>query len=424
MKKVLIISYCFPPDPSVSSLRAKGFAKYLMEFGWDPIILTKNLPDDPNLQVKIIKTPYSSHDSLASFKKRIGLNPKVGVKKQCGFSTHKNKKTYLDKISNTVTEIIAYPDTQKGWYEYAVKAGNEILKNEKIDAIISTSSPLTCHLVAHELKSNNNIPWIADLRDLWTQNHHYQYSFFRKYIERKLELQTLSTTDALTTVSQPLVENLKKLHKEKNVFCIHNGFDPEEMNIKECLDNKFTITYTGTIYVGKQDPEPLFEALYELIAENQLNSDDLIINFYGSNHEWLEKDISTYNLQNIVNLNAPVTRQEALKAQRKSQVLLLLNWNDPNEKGGIYTAKIFEYLAAQRPILSIGSFGGVIKELLDTTNAGANISDVNEIKEEIKKAYNEFKSNGQVTYHGNLSEINKYSHREMARRFAEILDNN
>ena len=420
MKKILIISYHFPPNTTVGGLRMQGLAKYLSEFGWEPIILTTILSGNLDAQFRVIQTPY--HDVIASWKRRFGLKAEEGVKKQYGITTHKNKKSLIDFILIFLSEIITYPDMQKGWYPYAVEAGSEILKNENIDAMISSSNPETCHLIANELKIRYRIPWIADLRDLWTQNHYYQYTPIRRFIETKLELKTLSKADALITVSKNLAETLGTLHKEKRIYTIPNGFDPQEMNISHVdLTTKFTITYTGGLYQGKRDPSKLFEALDDLNSEGKINSNDIEVRFYGPKEDWMGKEIEGYGLQDIVNDYGVISRDFALEKQRETQVLLLLLWDHPEEIG-VYTGKIFEYLAAQRPILAIGGPKGVVKELLAETNSGMYATSVDDVKKALEEYYNEYKLKGVVRYNGEKAEIDKYSQREMAKKFAEVLN--
>ena len=419
MKKVLIISWKFPPDPNVGGLRIQGLAKYFPEFGWEPIILTTTLPDNPNTRFRVIQTPY--YDVIASWKKRFGVKPEEGVKKQYGITTHKNKKSMIDFILIFLSEIIAYPDAQKGWYHYAVKAGSEILENENIDAIISSSSPVTCHRIANALKTKYKIPWVADLRDLWTQNHYYQYSPIRRFIERRLEIKTLSRADALVTVSKDLAETLGTLHKEKRIYTIRNGFDPQEMNISHVdSTNKFTITYTGGLYQGKRDPAKLFKAIRDLISEKKVDANEIEVRFYGLKEDWMGEEIESYGLQGTVNEYGAVSRNLALEKQRESQVLLLLLWNHPEEIG-VYTAKIFEYLAAQRPVLAIGGPEGVVKDLLADTSAGIYATSVDDVKKALEEYYNEYKLKDNVSYKGERAKIDKYSQREMARKFAEVL---
>ena len=417
MKKVLIITYLFSQKEAIGSKRMQGLAKFLPEFGWSPTILTSYSKIRPDPRFRVVETP--ANDILAKWKRFLGLNLDKTLKEQTGLHTYKTKNTLIDRILNMWEEIFAYPDINIGWYNHALEAGNKLLEIENFDVIISTSP--TSYLIAKELKKKFGLPWLADLRDLWTQNHYYSYGSFRKIIEKRLELKTFSSASALTTVSQPLAEKLKELHIGKNISTITNGFDPDEKANGIPLSDKFCITYTGFLYKGRRDPAPLFNALQQLIIEKVIDPIDIVIDFYGYDEGWLKRDIEMYGIQHVVNVHGLILREEAIKKQRESHLLLLLTWNNPNEKG-VYTGKIFDYLAAQRPILSIGISGGVVAELLERTNAGVHVSSVDEIKREIKDAYFEYKSKGKVSYHGITSEIDKYSQKEMAKKFAELLN--
>lgn len=423
MKKVLIITYHFSQSSTIAAIRLRGLANYLYEFGWEPTILTAKFPNvsEPrtDMRVRVIETPYE--DLLITWKRRLGLKTDKTLKEQFELPTYKDKNTIADFILNCWTEIFAYPDGEKGWYKFAVDASNKLLQEEKFDVIISSSSPVTSHLIAKELKLKYNIPWIADLRDLWTQNHYYRHSTLRKHIERRLEVRTLSAADALTTVSQPLAENLKELHKGKDAYVIPNGFDPAEIVMESHLSDKFRIVYTGYLYKGKRDPELLFKAIQKLIAEGIIEPDEVVIDFYGYEEGWLERDVERYGLQDIVNVHGLIPREEALKKQRKAQILLLLTWNDPMEKG-VYTGKVFDYLAARRPILSWGISSGVVEALLKETNAGVHTSSQEELERALKQFHSEFKLKGRVSYCGINAKIERYSQREMARKFAGVLD--
>jgi len=423
MKKVLIISYYFPPDPEIGSLRINGLAKYLPYFGWEPIILTKNIPDKSTSEYyNIIRTPYFEYNSINSFKKKIGLNPKETVKKQLRKSNLKNKKTPLDILINFAAEVVTYPDDQKAWYSHAFEIGDKLLNKENIDAVISSSYPTISHFIAHDLKEKHGLPWIADLRDLWTQNHYYPYSLVRKFFETKLELKTLTTSDALTTVSKNLASELEILHSGISVYSIPNGFDLDEsIDLNVDITNKFIITYTGSLYQGKRDPSKLYQALQELIEEQIINRECIEVRFYGPQEDWMKNEIEKYNLQGVVSDYGLVSRDIALSKQRESQLLLLLLWGHPSEVG-VYTGKLFEYLASKRPILAIGGPKGVVNDLLEETNAGFFVSSVEEIKDIIKEYYNEYKLDGQVLYKGNISKMEKYSQKKMAMRFAEVLN--
>ncbi len=425
-KQVLIITYFFPPHPEVGGIRLRGLAKYLPEFGWEPIILTSPLPEKPDPQFKVVQTDDLG-DIITYLKQKFGLNENRLIEDQVGtLSRYYDKKINLfpkiiKLLKRLVKEIIAYPDEYKQWRSIALAKTHELLRNEKFDALISSSYPFTCHLIAKGIKVRYSIPWIADLRDLWTRNHYYPYSPIRKLFERGLELKTLSFADALVTVSDPLAQKLRTLHKGKPVYVITNGFDPDEVKEKP-LTKEFTITYTGYLYKGKRNPGSLFKAIAELINERMIERQKIKIRFYGiSGDHWLENEIQKYHLEDVVSMNPKIQRDIALDKQRESQILLLLNYDHP-EEAGVYTGKLFEYLAAKRPILAIGGPRGVVTELLEETRAGVHPLNYEELKKVLLEFYNEYKTCGYVPYKGNEEKISKYSHREMAKRFAELLE--
>ena len=342
-------------------------------------------------------------------------------KKRLTSKKYSRIRPFLKSLYNYYREITHYPDSEKGWKPFAVKAGDKLLQNEDIDAMISSSSPVTSHLIAKELKSKHKIPWVADFRDLWTQNHNYPYSTFRKFFERKLEIKTLSPADALVTLSPPAAEKLKILHKRKRIYMITNGFDPDKMgNGKANLTSKFTITYTGQIY-KKQDPSKLLAALKDLISERAIDPKDVDVRFYGPENVLLAKKIEEYRLSATVRQCGIVPREISFEKQRESQLLLLLKWEDPLERG-IYTGKVFEYLAAMRPILATGGTNDVVKELLTETSAGIDAQTVEDIKSTLRKLHAEYKLRGKVSYQRNAEKVDKYSYRENAKKFVEVIN--
>ena len=424
MKKVLIITYHFPPRPTVGSLRPLGLAKYMPEFGWEAIILTARLPGRPAPGFWVIETPYS--DALGFLRRFLGLDSEQNVMAQIAQLKKKlrirSEKSVVDFLLARWGEMTAYPDAQKGWKAFAIGAGNNFLQKESVDAMISTSSPVTSHIIARELSYGHGIPWVADFRDLWTQNHYYPYSPLRKVIEKRLERSTLHQADALVTVSEPASCKLGTLHQGKPIYTIGNGFDTEEINSPEVdLTDKFTITYTGNLYPGRQTAEPLFVALGDLIAKGIMEAHNVEVRFYGAEVGWIDKQAESYGLGDIVKQFGIVPRETALQRQRESQLLLLIKWNDSRERGA-YSVKIFEYLSAKRPILAVGGYPDVVDELLVETNTGTSGASPEDIKMILMEIYREYKATGRVKYRGEEGKIIRYSHRQMAHKFAEVLD--
>jgi glycosyltransferase involved in cell wall biosynthesis len=414
LKKVLIIANLFHASP-----RIPGLVKYLPEFGWQPIILTTSLgerpderfgpPNDFRENYRVIETAGPAKGVVVRMKKRIRSDKYRVVRPLFRF------------LYRRYSEIVHYPDEEKGWKPLAIEAADEFLQKESVDAIVSSSSPVTCHLVAKEIKKKYGIPWIADLRDLWSQNANYSYSVVRRFFDRRLELKTLKLADALVGVSLPEAEKLRIMHKGEKVFVITNGFYPEKMSDeKTVLTPEFTITYTGQIYM-RQDPSKLLQALEDLIAESAMDQNDIHVRFYGPDSDQFAKEIEECGLLGIVKQYGTVSREKSFERQKESQVLLLLKWENLKERG-IYTGKVFEYLAAKRPILATGGTNDVVTKLLKETNAGIDAQDVVDVKEALRRFYGEYKTTGRVSYKGNLERVNKYSYREIANEFVQILN--
>jgi glycosyltransferase involved in cell wall biosynthesis len=416
-KKVLIIVHLPRASPRVA-----GMVKYLPEFGWQPIILTGTTTQYKDLPARIIETPY--RNALGRLGNLFKFKPDEDIRRQIKDNLNiTSRKSILDLFLNFASEVINYPCLDKNWKPYAIESGRKLLQNERIDALFSSSPPVISHLIAGQLKTEFKMPWLADLRDLWSQNANYSYSRVRRALDRRLEIRTLAKADALITVSEPLAEKLRILHKGEPVHAVTSGFDPAQVNDPpSALSPKFTLTYTGTIYAGKQDPTKLFIALQGLLSDGTINPHDIEVKFYGPILAWLQREIKQFALSDIVEQCGIVTQSVSLEKQREAHVLLLLGWDDPREMG-LYSGKLFEYLSARRPVLATGGVtGSVVDLLLKETGTGIQAVSVESIKSALSQFYREYKEKGTTRYHGNTSKLDKYTHHEMARRFAELLD--
>ncbi|MBU0993169.1 MAG: hypothetical protein KJ737_11805 [Proteobacteria bacterium] len=421
MKNVLIVTYFFPPFPAIGSVRLGGLAKYLPQYGWKPIVLTPKLPGKIDPVYHVVETPYE--DRILRLERKLNISTKPtgkGGLKRLIFNPKGERRPYIGKMINIAGEVLSYPDGKRSWIPVAVKSAGKLFNTYPIEAMISSSRPESVHLIANQIKKEYHIPWIADFRDLWSNNPYYSYSRIRNSFEKKLERKTLSCADALSITSLPWAEDLATIHGNARVNVIHNGFDPENYPDSR-LSKKFTLTYTGVLYDGKRDPELLFMAVKNLIDEGKIVKDDLAIRFYGPLQGWLEEKIGKYHLQDVAIQYGKVARQDAISKQLESQLLLLLNWNDPKERG-TYTGKVYEYFAARRPILSIGAPKGVLTDLLDETGAGKYAFDGDGLKNIVLGYYQEFKQRGSVRYTGREERIDEYTHYKMAGKFAKILD--
>lgn len=418
MKRVLIIAHLLHASP-----RIPGLVKYLPEHGWEPVIVAPPSAKNRSVDCALVETGY--RDALDRWRRVLHLAPgtdmRDGIIARFGAAPASSRRSMLDRLLTIAGAVVNYPDSDKGWKPYALDAADQFIRANQVAALMSSSSPVTSHVVAAVLARRHRLSWLADLRDPWSQNHNYTYGPIRRLLDRRLELKTLSEADALVTVSPPWAENLKLLHNRGEVHTITNGFDPATLNEPPApLTPAFTITYTGSIYRGRQDPTKLFAAIRQLIDTGAVPSDKIRVRFYGPVYDWLHVEIDRYGLGDIVQQYGPVSHADALGHQRESHVLLLLDWDGPGEDG-VYPGKIFEYLAARRPILATGGKrGNVVAKLLAETQAGIHAS-ASGVDKAIVSLYKTCTAHDKVTAALGAA-ADRYSYREMAGKFAALLD--
>jgi glycosyltransferase involved in cell wall biosynthesis len=223
------------------------------------------------------------------------------------------------------------------------------------------------------------------------------------------------------TVSEPLARDLQTLHPDHRVATILNGFDPELVNPGEELTSELTITHTGTLHQGRRDPTMLLEAVRDLLAAGAIDRDRLRIRLYCRHEPWLDALVAGHGLDDVVELPSWTDQESVVRAQRRSQVLLLLHWGGVREEG-VYTAKVFEYLAARRPILLIGGSRGVLARLIEETGAGVHVHRPDHLREVLRGLWGEYRSTGSVAWRGRPETIERYSQVRMAEDYASLLE--
>lgn len=427
MKKILLIAFYFNQTNEIASKRLKGLAKYLPQFGWEPIIITPKLDNIPNyeynnLDFKVIETNYENMlDKWINKFRKSSNNDELNDENNNAKRNNQSKNSLINKAISIAGEIFAYPDGMKYWYEPAIEVSKEAIEVNNIEAIISSSWPITSHVIANDLKKLYNLNWIADLRDLWNLNPYVKHTFIRNYFEKKLEIETFKYADVLTTTTDLASKTLQKLHPSKRIYTVMGGYDIENIIENNTLRNneKLNFMYAGSLYGGKRDPNLLFKGIRELIDKNEISQSLLSLDFYGDS-QGLGNIAKEYRIESIVHVHGSIPHKEVLKKQKESQALLLLSWN--NEKEMMFLpGKIYEYLAAKRPILSIGYKEGSLKDLIEKTNIGYHVSTLEETKKAILNFYNSFIENKSLKYTGN-EYVNNYSMITTAQKFGTILD--
>lgn len=430
-RKALIISYIWPPMEGVGLIRVLKFSKYMQEFGWKPVVLTVKTPSknadtgrsSNSGGIKVFRTDY--RDVIGNIKEKFRRAAKgsADIVVQDENTAVKKKSAALTSF---VRDLIAMPDEQIGWYNFAVEEGRKIVPEENIDLIFSTSPPETSHLIARRLKKHFDIPWVADFRDLWSDDHYRERPLFKKMLLRSMEKRTLKDADAIITVSEPWA---KKLGgdcpvRRGRISVIENGFDEEDFNAFRYEGNdKFTITYTGKLHSAYQDTEAFFRALSGLVREGRIDRNKIAVNFYLVGHRKpdINKICARHGLAGIVKDMGGIGYAPSLEAQRSSDLLLFVQWRGEGGDGW-YSAKLYDYIGARRPILAMAEPGGIIDEMIKRTSSGVAADDDIGLKEAILKFYDEYIRAGQVRYEGSEKEIAKCTRRLRAEELAGLFN--
>ena len=429
IKKVLIITYYWPPSGGAGVQRWLKFVKYLREYGWEPVVFTveggevpvldyslkKDIPDNVEVLREPIWEPYTFYKKIIGQKKEDKI--------QTGFLTENKKPKLMERFSIWVRGNLFIPDARKFWIKPSVKNLSNYLNENKVDAIVSNGPPHTTHMIGLALKNKFNIPWLADFRDPWTNIDFYDKLMLSKWADKKhhrLEDAVIKHADALVTVSPNWAKDFKdKSKRDFNV--IYNGFDEKDFTDKEVeLDQKFSIVHIGSMNKDR-NPHNLWKVLGEICSEIEGFSKDLEIKMVGPTDIAIKKALHENNLNENLNKIDYVPHSEVVTYLLGAQ-LLLLPINDTPNSLGVIPGKLFEYLAARRPIICIGPLKGDSCRIINETEAGYTFSFNNksDLKTTLISLYNEFTETGKVECSSNS--IEKFSRRNLTGQMADLLN--
>jgi len=377
MKKVLIITYYWPPSGGAGVQRWLKFAKYLREFGWEPIIYTPENPEPPDFDqtlladipenISVIKRPV--WEPYAIYKWFTGK--KKGARITHGFIQEKNGAGIFEKLSVWIRGNFFIPDARCFWIKPSIRFLSRYLAENPVDAVVSSGPPHSMHMIALGLKKKINIKWLADFRDPWTEIDFFDKLQLTKLAikkHRRLEVEVLKSAGMVVTISQPLAQDLNRLGA-KSTQVITNGFDPEDFHFMPVTeDESFLLTHIGSLNADR-NPGTLWKALGELCYENEEFGNKLKLRFIGHNDISLRESLEKNNLVSRTEFIEYLPHKDALRIAASTAVLLLLLNNTPNQKG-IIPGKTFEYLAMKKPILCIGPTDGACATILNETRAG------------------------------------------------------
>ena len=409
MKKVLVVTYYWPPSGGPGVQRVLKFCKYLPEYGWEPVILTVKDGEYPAMDDTLLhESKYIEAHLSHAFSFYSIFNWFTGEKSVPLYQLSKSKDdSFFKKISRWIRYNLVVPDARIGWYSGAVKKGRELLGSQKFDLIFSSGPPHSVHLIARKLAKKSGTKWVADFRDPWTDMFYYSENKrlrATELLDRYLEKKVVDNADALITVSRSISE-----YYDRDVTVIPNGYDESDFAlIENSGGNNNLISYVGTMYKS-QNTEKFFDSVHEL---NKLSSNKYKINLIGHIHPDIVRYITSNNYESFIKIKPYIHHKESIIKMVESEFLLLVI---PNTKknSGVVTGKIFEYIRSGSKILMIGPLDSDAAKIINETNSGYCF-DYNE-KDSFKKILIKKSNKESRNYE-------QYSREHLTRLLAEIFN--
>lgn len=426
MKRVLVIAYYWPPSGGSGVQRWVKFCKYLPQEGWQPVVFAPENADypslDPSLEADLPKDlevlrgriwePYAAYRKLLG-----GKNASTQVTE-----ISSGKKTWKQRLSLWIRANLFVPDPRVGWVKPSVKTLKAYLTEHPVDVIVTTGPPHSVHLIGLQLHKALGTPWIPDFRDPWSRMYYLKYLPMTEKTWNKLRRQEQTVLDSCSTVlaCTPLVQEEFQAQTHTPVACITNGFD--EADFAERLlprwDGHFNITHTG-LFAADGNPLALWKVLGILAASEPGFREDLRIRLVGKVDKEILESIKAAGLSANVVALGPQNHATAILEQRAATILILPMRNDAQYRP-ILPGKLFEYLAARRPILGIGQEDGAMARVLFSAKAGitADWEDTAPMRAFLANAWRQHCEGGVPATNGDIS---SYTRRNLTHALAQLL---
>ena len=434
MKRVLIISYYWPPTGGSGVQRWVKFAKYLPSEGWQPVIYTPENPEqlatDASLEAEIpaeaeiIKThiiePYELYKKFlrksGHSKEAVEVNP-----------VNAQNKSFLQKVAMWVRGNLFLPDPRCMWIRPSVSYLKKYLKEHPVDLIVSTGPPQSMHIIGMKLARQTGLPWIADFRDPWTRIFYFKHLSMTRTTERwhkKMEKKVLDAASAVVAVS-PLVQQEFQEMTQTPVELITNGFDECDFAGAACTeaaggrDKDFIITHTG-LFAADGNPSVLWETLRDKCIKDPVFKDRLKIKLIGKTDRQITESIEAAGLgENLTDMGYQ-PHDKAVEEQRRASLLILPLRKEPEYKA-VLPGKLYEYLASWRPVLGIGQPDGAMSMILNTTKTGVvfNWEDKASVSRFIDLCWKNHLEGRLVV---DDADISQFTRRNLTRRMAELFE--
>ena len=426
-KKLLIITYYWPPAGGPGVQRWLKFVKYLPDFNIQPIVF---IPENPTYPIIDNGLQSEVSDKAIILKKKIvepyGFASFLGKNKtkkiSSGIIPNQKKQSFVEKTLLWVRGNIFIPDARFLWVKPSVTYLKKYIQENDIDTIITSGPPHSLHLIGLQLKKELTIKWLADFRDPWTTIGYHKALKLSSYAEKKhkdLEKEVLNSADTIIVTSKTTKTEFQVI-TSRPIEVITNGYDIEHVE-KQPLDNKFSLAHIGS-FLSERNPRILWQALQELVTENETFKNDFQLKLIGATSQEVLDTISEFELTNYVLNLGYVSHQKAVEHQRKSQVLLLIEINSDETKS-IIPGKLFEYMISERPIIAIGPEGSDFAEIITSTNTGVffTYDKKEELKAILLNYYELYQKNNLKV---NAVGLQKYFRKSLTEKLVELIKKN
>lgn len=423
-KKVLIITYYWPPAGGPGVQRWLKFVKYLPDFGIQPIVYVPENPTYPIVDEGLVseisgKATVIKHKIFEPYQLASIFSKNKTKKISSGIIPATKKQSFLEKMLLWVRGNIFIPDARFMWVKPSVAFLEKYIQENQIETIITSGPPHSLHLIGLNLKKKLNVKWFADFRDPWTTIGYHKALKLSAYAEKRhktLEREVLNTADHIIVTSKTTKKEFQAL-TNKPIEVITNGYDVEKVE-KQPLDGKFSLAHIGS-FLSDRNPKILWESLKELLLEIPDFKTNLELKLIGTTSVEVLSSISEFGLNDYVRNLGYVSHQEAVAHQRKSQILLLIEIDSEITKS-ILPGKLFEYMVSERPILAIGPSGSDFAEIIQNTNTGVFVtySEKEKLKNTIKGHYEQYLE-GKLKSHG--IGLQQYSRKNLTQQLAVLI---
>ena len=424
MKKVLIITYYWPPAGGPGVQRWLKFVKYLPDHNIVPVVYIPENPTYPTLDASMVKEVPKDLQVLSQpinepYKHAKKLSKSNTEEISKGIIHKPEKQSLIERLLLFIRGNFFIPDARKNWVKPSVNYLKSHILEQKINTVITTGPPHSLHLIGLRLKTELDIQWIADFRDPWTTiGYHKKLKLLpsAKLKHKALEKKVLRTADKIVVTSF-ITQNDFEALTEHPVTVITNGYDHEATEAVK-LDEKFSISHIGSL-LSDRNPQLLWKVLNELVVEDNIFRANFQLNLIGNVSDEILASLEDYNLTEFVNLKGYVSHEAAIAYQQKSQVLLLIEIDSPETKC-IIPGKVFEYMTSKRPIIAIGPEGSDVEHMINSTQSGDyfNYNEEKALKAALRSYFERFRGDGlEVDPQG----LEKYSRKALTQELANVI---